>query len=365
MKILILGARGGIARNVAENLYLVRDGKLRTHAALCIESIWEYDIGSESALLDQYCREAEVILDFSAAESTAHEKLWSAVANLLRRENPTCAVVRLCREEDGLDGEEELRAYRAETGASVCLIALSEVFGKWNAGAGDTSVTEFCRRAAQEQELPAVEREEVRRLLYVDDLVERLLALLKEPAEAGEPLCLYWNGEEKETGEVLDLLATFALQQKNRCMTEIPPGSFANKLFSVYLSYLPEERFCAPLELRMTEGGEQYRVMATQNTGQVTINRYKPGTTLGLHWHNTKWEQYMVISGRGIVRQRKVGSEDVLEFHVSGENIQAVQMIPGYIHSITNLSESEDLVILIWASEVFDPKHPDTNAAQI
>lgn len=365
MKILILGAKGGIARNFAENLYLVRDEALRTHADLHIESICEYSGESNLALLEQYCREAEFVLDFSAADNVEQDGTWLAASELLRMKNPSCAVFRLCRETDAQSCKEQLHAHKEVTGAPVGLIVLPEVFGKWDAGAGKSSVSELCRLAAQGQELPDVERQETRRLLYMGDLVELLLDLLKKPVETERLCCLRPEAHEMKNGEILDLLACFTQQQKSQLMPEISPGSFANKLFSVYLSYLPKEQFVYPLELRVTEGGEQYRVMTTRGTGQITINRYKPGTTLGLHWHNTKWEQYIVISGHGVVRERKVGSTEVSEFYVSGESIQAVQMIPGYVHSITNLSETEDLVILIWASEVFNPKHPDTNASQL
>ena len=368
MNVLIVGTNGVLARNFTENLCLVRDGKIRSRAALRIEHIFEHDPAADPTRLEKCCNEADFVLDFSGTEDVQNEGTETALKKLLRKEGVVCPLLSLCTKENTNKYAEALFQHKKTTCAPVYLYPIPEVFGKWDYTAGQTTVSGLCQAAANGQGLPELTGTEEHELLCVDDLVEDLLDILegeKLPIEPEGMVCLPTKTYRVTMGEVAELLASFAAQQEKQAMPEIPVGSFPNKLFSVYLSYLPKERICYPLDLRVTDGGEQFRVMTTEKTGQVTINRYRPGTTLGLHWHNTKWEQYMVISGHGLVRERRVGSDEVLEFDVSGEHIQVVQMIPGYVHSITNLSETEDLLILIWASELFNPKHPDTNTAEI
>lgn len=364
MNILILGARDGIlTRNLMENLSLVRDGKLRSHAALNIGSLIACDADADLTQWANYAREADFVFDLS---DDAH--LGDTLLAFLQRENPSCSPVRVFRKENISIHEGVLLRHGETTGTKVYQFQIPELFGKWDNTNEQTAVSTLCRMAATGRDYSAACGGAQRELLYVNDLVDLLLDVLAgkmEPAGKEHIFCKLLAPYYTTTDEIVGMLKACVAQTEKQIMPEIPAGSFANKLFSTYLSYLPEEKICYPLELRVTDGGEQFRVMSTEKTGQITINRYKPGTTLGLHWHNTKWEQYMVISGRGLVRQRKVGTDDVLEFEVTGAPLLAVQMIPGYVHSITNLSETEDLVILIWASEVFNPRHPDTNPAEI
>ena len=260
-----------------------------------------------------------------------------------------------------LAGEELVRSYGARTGAKTLIYRLPNLFGKWCRPNYNSVVATFCHNIARD--LPITVSDPVVRLTlcYIDDVVDEFLRALKGEETAGEDgLCAVPVTHTATLGEIVDLLHQFHDQPRTLLLPEIPAGSFAKKLYSTYLSDLPEEAVCFPLKMNVDERGSFTELLKTANCGQFSVNISKPGITKGQHWHHSKWEFFMVVSGQALIQEREIGSHKVLEFRVSGENIQAVHMLPGYTHNIINLSDTEDLVTVMWANERFDPQRPDT-----
>lgn len=392
MKILITGSSGFFGRNLCETLKTIRDGKNRTRA-INIEEIFEYDIQSDPALLATYCEQADFVFNLAGVNrpKDANEFMegncdfLSLLLQTLKKYSNTCPVMlsssiqASCIGRYDSDygrskkaGENVLFSYGEETGARVLVYRLPNLFGKWCRPNYNSVVATFCNNIANDLPIqvndPAVELE----LLYIDDLVEAMLDALEGKEQhcdydgllpiynASGKYCCVPTTHKVTLGEIADRLQTFHEQPKTLSMPEIQEGSFTKKLYSTYLSYLPREAARFPLKMNVDDRGSFTELLRTVNCGQFSVNISKPGITKGQHWHHTKWEFFIVVAGKGLIQQRKIGSEEVLEFYVSGEKIEAVHMLPGYTHNIINLSETEDLVTLMWANELFDPNRPDT-----
>ncbi|MBE6637581.1 MAG: SDR family oxidoreductase [Ruminococcaceae bacterium] len=393
MKILITGADGFVGRNVSASLEALRDGKDRTHPSLAIETVYRYDLSSDPTLLEEACREADFVFHFAGVNRpkdpadfmTGNFGFSSTLLDTLKRHGNRCPVLLSSSIQASLigrydsdygrskkAGEELFTAYAAETGAEVMIYRFPNLFGKWCRPFYNSAVATFCHQAAIGLPLtvndPSVELE----LLYIDDLIdEMLLALEGHPhrcdfdgltpifSENGS-FCAAPVTHRVTLGAIASLLHTFAHQPETLLMPPMPNGSFAKKLYATYLSYLPKEKVAFPLRMNTDVRGSFTELLRTAETGQFSVNISKPGITKGQHWHHTKWEFFIVVSGHARIEQRRLGDDEVLRFEVSGERIEAVHMLPGYTHNIINLSDTEDLVTLMWASEPFDPQKPDT-----
>ena len=393
MKILVTGAKGFVGRNLCENLRAIMDGKNRTRA-LTIEAIFEYDLDTDPALLDDWCRQADFVFNLAGVNRPKDQSEFmqgnfgfaSTLLDTLQRHGNTCPVMlsssiqatligRYGQSDYGkskLAGEELFFAYGQKTGAPVLVYRFPNLFGKWCRPNYNSVVATFCHNIAHDLPIQINDRNAKLELLYIDDLVEEILdALEGRPhrceyeglapvfSDAGRYCCCPVT-HHVTLGELADLLYSFAEQPKTLVLPRIPAGSLAKKLYSTYLSYLPAEKAAFPLKMNVDARGSFTELLKTVDYGQVSVNISRPGVTKGQHWHNTKWEFFIVVAGHGLIQQRRVGSEEIVEFEVSGDRIQAVQMLPGYTHNIINLSETENLVTVMWANESFDPARPDT-----
>ena len=393
MKILVTGAKGFVGRNLCENLRAIMDGKNRTRA-LTIEAIFEYDLDTDPALLDDWCRQADFVFNLAGVNRPKDQSEFmqgnfgfaSTLLDTLQRHGNSCPVMlsssiqatligRYGQSDYGkskLAGEELFFAYGQTTGAPVLVYRFPNLFGKWCRPNYNSVVATFCHNIAHDLPIQINDRNAELELLYIDDLVEEMLdALEGRPhrceyeglapvfSDAGRYCCCPVT-HHVTLGELADLLYSFAEQPKTLVLPRIPAGSLAKKLYSTYLSYLPAEKAAFPLKMNVDARGSFTELLKTVDCGQVSVNISRPGVTKGQHWHNTKWEFFIVVAGHGLIQQRRVGSEEILEFEVSGDRIQAVQMLPGYTHNIINLSETENLVTVMWANESFDPARPDT-----
>lgn len=394
MKILITGANGFVGKNLTQALCNIRDGKDKTHPGLSIEEIYCYDIDSSSDLLEEACKNADFVFNMAGVNRPQSNEEFmqgnfgfaSALLDTLKKYKNTCPVMLsssiqatlIGRYADGeygkskKAGEDLFFEYSKETGAKVLVYRFPNLFGKWCRPNYNSAVATFCNNIANDLPITVNDRNVQLELLYIDDLVDEMIRAL----EGGEHRCefdgvntvLTENGEfcaapvtHKVTlGEIVDLLESFKNQPSTLVIPEIPYNSFAKKLYSTYLSYLPKEKAIFPLKMNVDDRGSFTELLKTEKCGQFSVNISKPSITKGQHWHNTKWEFFIVVSGKGLIQQRKIGTEEVLNFEVNGDKIEAVHMLPGYTHNIINLSDTEDLVTVMWANESFDPKHPDT-----
>lgn len=392
MKILVTGSAGFVGKNLIENLKNIRDGKNRTRPDLNITDIYEYDINTEESLLDDYCRDCDFVFHLAGVNRPKKQEEFmrgnfgfaSTLLDTLKRHHNTCPVMlsssiqatlagRYADSEYGrskLAGEELFFRYGQETGARVLVYRFPNLFGKWCRPNYNSAVATFCNAIANDKEYqvndPATELE----LLYIDDLVEEMLDALEER----EHRCDYLDGRfcyvpvtyRVTLGEIVDLLESFKAMPDTLLIPEMPAGSFAKKLFSTYLSYLPCGGISYDLSMNMDNRGVFTELIKTVGGGQVSINIARPGNVRGQHWHNSKWEIFIVVSGHGLIQERKIGRDEngelypVHSFEVTGEQMKAVQMLPGYTHNIINLSDTEDLITVMWANESFDQRHPDT-----
>lgn len=393
MNILITGAKGFVGKNLSEALKNIRDGKDRTHPALKINEIYHYDIDSTPEELDEYCQKADFVFNLAGVNRPQNTDEFmqgnfgfaSALLEALKKHNNKCPIMlsssvqaTLIGRYDGeygrskKAGEDLFFEYAKETGAKVLVYRFPNLFGKWCRPNYNSAVATFCSNIANDLPItmndPSVELE----LLYIDDLIDEMLAALENKEHHcefdGINTLLCENGKfcaapvthHVTLGRVAELLEVFKNQPQTLVMPEIPKGSFEKKLFSTYLSYLPKEKVSFPLKMNIDDRGSFTELLKTQNCGQFSVNISKPGITKGQHWHNTKWEFFIVVSGRGLIQQRKIGTDEVLNFEVSGNKIEAVHMLPGYTHNIINLSDKENLVTVMWANEQFDYDKPDT-----
>ena len=394
MNILITGAAGFVGKNLTAALKNLRDGKDRTRQGLTIAEIYEYDLDTDPARLVEYCQRADFVFHLAGVNRprnnadfmTGNFGFSSRLLDTLKSCGNTCPVMlassaqasllgRYAGSEYGkskLAGEQLFFDYAAETGAKVLIYRFPNLFGKWCRPNYNSAVATFCYNMAHDLPIrvndPAVELE----LLYIDDLVSEMLDALEEHAHrcdydgltpqpnAAGRYCYVPVTHRATLGEIVGLLETFNAQPETLLMPEIPDGSFARKLYSTYLSYLPKEKVAFPLKMNVDARGSFTELLKTESCGQFSVNISKPGITKGQHWHNSKWEFFIVVSGHGLIQERNLNSDEVMEFEVSGEKIEAVHMLPGWTHNIVNLSETENLVTVMWANEVFDPNHPDT-----
>ncbi len=393
MNVLVTGAAGFVGKNLCAALRNLRDGKDRTRPALTIGEIFEYDVDTDPASLDEFCGKADFVFHLAGVNRPKNPEEFmqgnfgftETLLNTLKSHKNTCPVMiassiqATCIGRYDSDygrskkaGEELLFAYGRETGARVLVYRFPNLFGKWCRPNYNSAVATFCNNFANDLPItvsdPAVQLE----LLYIDDLVTEMLDAMEGREHRcdfdGVETVLCYDGKycaapvtHKVTlGEIVELLESFRAQTTTLVMPEIPNGSFAKKLYSTYLSYLPREKASFPLKMNEDARGSFTELLKTEKCGQFSVNISKPGITKGQHWHNTKWEFFIVVSGKALIQQRRIGGDEVLNFEVSGERIEAVHMLPGYTHNIINLSETENLVTVMWANESFDPAHPDT-----
>ena len=394
MNILITGANGFVGKNLSAALNNIKENKDRTHPEITVDSIYLYDIGSSPEELDEACKNADFVFNLAGINRPKDESDFikgnygfaSVLLDTLKKHGNTCPVMlsssiqatlegRFAGSEYGISkkkGEDLLFDYQKETGAKVLVYRFPNIFGKWCRPNYNSAVATFCNNIANDLPItvndPSVELE----LLYIDDLVdEMLLALcgkehrcefdgLNTVMTEGGRYCAAAVTHKVTLGEIVELIKSFRSQPETLVMPEIPDGSFAKKLYSTYLSYLPKEKAAFPLKMNVDDRGSFTELLKTEKCGQFSVNISKPGITKGQHWHNTKWEFFIVVSGHGLIQQRKIGSDEVMNFEVSGDKIEAVHMLPGYTHNIINLSDKDDLVTVMWANECFDPTKPDT-----
>ena len=394
MNILITGAAGFVDRNLSAALRCLQNGTDRTRPGLSIGELYLYDKDSPTELLEKACEKADFVFNLAGVNRPKEQEEFmegnfgfaSTLLDTLKKHHNPCPVMlsssiqatlvgRYAEGGYGLSkkaGEELFFRYGEETGAKVLVYRFPNLFGKWCRPNYNSVVATFCYNYAHDLPItvsdPAVELE----MLYIDDLVAEMLDALEGKehhcefeglttilTDAGR-YCAAPVSHRVTLGQIVSLLDSFKAQPQTLLMPEIPEGSFAKKLYSTYLSYLPQEKAAFPLKMNVDARGSFTELLKTENCGQFSVNISKPGITKGQHWHHTKWEFFIVVSGKGLIQQRKIGTEEVLNFEVSGEKIQAVHMLPGYTHNIINLSETENLVTLMWANERFDPAHPDT-----
>lgn len=394
MNILVTGAKGFVGKNLVENLRCIADGRNRTRPGLSVGEIFEYDVDTDPTLLDEYCARADFVFNLAGVNRPKEQSEFmagnfgfaSGLLDKLRAHGNACPVMlsssiqatligRYGQSDYGkskLAGEELFFDYGAKTGARVLVYRFPNLFGKWCRPNYNSAVATFCHNIAHDLPIQVNDPATRLELVYIDDLVDELLDALegKEhrcsydgldavPDEGGR-YCFVPVTHSATLGEIAGLLEQFRAQPQTLVMPDIPAGSFAKKLYSTYLSYLPREKAAFPLKMNEDARGSFTELLKTAGCGQFSVNVSKPGVTKGQHWHNTKWEFFIVVSGRALIQQRRVGTDEVLEFEVSGERIEAVHMLPGYTHNIINLSRTENLVTVMWANESFDPQRPDT-----
>lgn len=400
MKVLVTGAAGFVGKNLVASLKNIRDRKDRTRPELSVDEIYEYDIQTDPALLEEYCAKADFVFNLAGVNRPKDNAEFMAgnfgfattLLETLKKHGNTCPVMlsssiqatllgRYAGSDYGrskLAGEELFFSYGAETGAKVLVYRFPNLFGKWCRPNYNSAVATFCNNIANDLPIQVSDPKVELELLYIDDLVEEMLDALEgrehhcefdgvDAVERAEGRYCFAPVTHKVTlGEIVELLKSFQLQPQSLMLPEIPQASFAKKLYSTYLSYLPEEKTKFPLKMNCDARGSFTELLKTEKCGQFSVNISKPGITKGQHWHHSKWEFFIVVSGHGLIQERKIGVDEngqpypVRNFEVSGEKMEAVHMLPGYTHNIINLSEKENLVTVMWANESFDPEHPDT-----
>lgn len=394
MKILVTGAKGFVGRNLCAQLNNIKEGKAKCYGNLVVDEVFEYDIDSTPEELESYCRESDFVFNLAGVNRPQNTEEFmqgnfgfaSTLLDTLKNFGNRCPVMlsssiqatligRYAEGDYGKSkkaGEELFFDYGKETGAKVLVYRFPNLFGKWCRPNYNSAVATFCNNIANDLPIqvnnPATELE----LLYIDDLVDEMIAALKGEEhhcefdgvdtvlKADGRYCAVPVSHKATLGEIVGLLHRFHEQPQTLVVPEIPENSFAKKLYSTYLSYLPKDKVKFPLKMNVDARGSFTELLKTCNCGQVSINISKPGITKGQHWHNSKWEFFIVVSGHGLIQERKIGTDEVLNFEVSGDNIEAIHMLPGYTHNIINLSETENLVTVMWANEAFDPNRPDT-----
>ena len=394
MKILVTGAKGFVGKNLVAQLKNIREGKAKCYGDIAIEDIYEYDIDSTSEQLDCYCRDCDFVFNLAGVNRPKTQEEFmqgnfgfaSELLECLKKHDNKCPVMisssvqatlagRFGNSEYGRSkkaGEELMFQYGKETGAKVLVYRFPNLYGKWCKPNYNSAVATFCYNIANDLPIQVNDPNVDMELLYIDDLVEEMICALKGEEHHCEfdgvdtvfttdgRYCAASITHHVKLGEIVELLYKFADMPKTLMIPEIPADSFAKRLFSTYLSYLPKEKAIFDLKMNCDARGSFTELVHTLKCGQVSINISKPGITKGEHWHHTKWEQFIVVSGHGLIQLRKEGTDDVIEYEVSGEKIQSVIMLPGYTHNIINLSDTQDLVTVMYCNEIFNPDRPDT-----
>lgn len=394
MKILVTGANGFVGKNLCAQLNNIKEGKARCYGELAIEEVFRYDIDSTPEELDRYCAEADFVFNLAGVNRPQNTEEFmqgnfgfaSTLLDTLKAHHNTAPVMlsssaqaslagRFGNSEYGRSkkaGEELFFDYSAETGARVLVYRFPNLYGKWCRPNYNSAVATFCNNIANDLPItvndPSVEME----LLYIDDLVEEMILALRgqehrcefeglSPVPNPEGRYCYCPVTHSATlGEIVDMLHRFAEQPRTLLIPEIPADSFAKRLYSTYLSYLPKEKIAFPLHMNVDSCGSFTELIHVLNCGQVSINISKPGITKGQHWHHSKWEFFIVVSGHGLIQERRIDSDEVIEFEVTGDDIRCIHMLPGYTHNIINLSQTENLVTIMYCNEIFNPERPDT-----
>lgn len=394
MNILVTGAKGFVGKNLCCALKNLRDGKDKTRPSLKIDKIYEYDLNTEVSLLDEYCANADFVFNLAGVNRPKNNSEFmegnfgfaSTLLDTLRKHENTCPVMlsssiqatligRYGTSNYGkskLAGENLFFDYATESGAKVLVYRFPNLFGKWCKPNYNSAVATFCYNMANDLPIIVNDRSTELELLYIDDLVSEMLDALEGKEHHCEfdgvntvlnnsgKYCAVPITHHVTLGKIVDLLDSFKAQPETLVMPEIPEGSFAKKLCSTYLSYLPAEKVVFPLHMNADARGSFTELLKTASCGQFSVNISKPGITKGQHWHNSKWEFFIVVAGHGLIQERKIGTDEVLSFEVNGDEIKAVHMLPGYTHNIINLSDTENLITLMWANEQFNQNHPDT-----
>ena len=408
MKILVTGAKGFVGKNLCAQLNNIKDGKARSYG-VAIEAVYEYDLDSTPEELEKWCKNADFVFNLAGVNRPQNQEEFmqgnfgfaSTLLDTLKKHGNKCPVMLSSSQQASLTGrfgnseygrskkagedlfleyeKEYLQAENSQLSTSnsqlrprVCIYRFPNLFGKWCRPNYNSAVATFCNAFANDLPYTVNDSSVELELLYIDDLVDEMIACLKgeekhcefegldvQPQADGK-YCYCPITHKVTLGGVVELLKSFAEQPKTLMIPEIPAGSFAKKLYSTYLSYLPKEKVAFPLKMNVDDRGSFTELVHTLNAGQVSINISKPGITKGQHWHNTKWEFFIVVAGHGLIQERKLGSDEVIEFEVSGDNIQCIHMLPGYTHNIINLSNTENLVTVMYCNEIFDPNKPDT-----
>lgn len=393
MKVLVTGSNGFVGKNLVASLKNIRDGKDRTRSFF-VEEVYEYDIDTAPSLLDTYCKDCDFVFNLAGVNRPKDNGEFmqgnfgfaSTLLDTLKKHNNTCPIMlsssiqatligRYGTSDYGkskLAGEELFFDYSKETGSKVLVYRLPNLFGKWCRPNYNSAVATFCNNIANDLDIQVNDRSTELELLYIDDLVEEMLSALTNDEHhcnydglnivdnnTGK-YCYVPTTHKATLGEIVDLLESFKNQPNTLVMPEIPNNSFAKKLYSTNLSYLSKEKAIFDLKMNKDDRGSFTELLKTENCGQFSVNISKPGITKGQHWHHSKWEFFIVVSGKALIQERRIDSNEVIEFEVSGDNIQAIHMLPGYTHNIINLSDTQDLVTVMWANEAFDPNHPDT-----
>ena len=381
MKVLVTGAKGFVGKNLCQMLKTIRDGKNRTHPALHISEIFEFDLDTPQEFLRQYCAQADFVFHLAGVNRPENPEDFMAgnfgfssmLLRTLKEEKNTCPVMLSSSIQATLEGrynndygrskragEELFFSYAAETGAEILVYRFPNLFGKWCRPNYNSVVATFCNNVAHDLPIHINDAATELELLYIDDLMDEMLLALEGRAHRNGTYCFVPTTHKVTLGAIAELLYTYKQQPATLLMPQIAPGSFEKKLYSTYLSYLPKDKVAFPLKMNVDDRGSFTELLRTAAHGQISVNISKPGIAKGQHWHNTKWEFFIVVSGVGLIQMRKIGTDEVLEYYVSGSKIEAVHMLPGYTHNIINLSDSEDLVTVMWANELFDPTQPDT-----
>ena len=394
MKILVTGAKGFVGRNLCAELNNIKEGKARCYGDLKIDAVYEYDIDSKPEELDVWCADCDFVFNLAGVNRPKEQCEFmqgnfgfaSTLLDSLKKHGNKCPVMLSSSQQASLTGrfgnseygrskkagEDLFLQYQADTGAKVLIYRFPNLFGKWCRPNYNSAVATFCHNIARDLPIqvndPTVELE----LLYIDDLVMEMVNALKGqehrcefdgleviPDEKGR-YCHVPTTHKITLGKIVDLLHQFYEQPVTLNIPRIPGDSFEKKLYSTYLSYLPKEKVAYPLKMNVDQRGSFTELVHLQDCGQVSINISKPGITKGQHWHHSKWELFIVVKGHGLIQERKEGTDEVIEFEVSGDNIQAVHMLPGYTHNIINLSDTDDLVTVMYCNEIFNPDRPDT-----
>lgn len=394
MKVLVTGAKGFVGKNLCAQLNNIKEGKAKCYGSLTISDVYEYDIDSTQEQLDQWCKDCDFVFNLAGVNRPQDPKEFmegnfgfaTVLLNTLKKYKNNCPVMlsssiqatlagRFGTSEYGKSkkaGEELMFQYGEETGAKVLVYRFPNLYGKWCRPNYNSAVATFCNNIANDLPIqvndPSVDME----LLYIDDLIEEMICALKGEEHHCEfdgvntvftpngRYCAATVTHHVKLGEIVDLLYQFAELPKTLMIPEIPADSFAKRLYSTYLSYLPKEKAIFDLKMNCDNRGSFTELVHTLKCGQVSINISKPGITKGQHWHHTKWEQFIVVSGHGLIQLRKEGTDEIINYEVSGEKIQSVIMLPGYTHNIINLSNTQDLVTVMYCNEIFDPNRPDT-----
>ena len=394
MKILVTGAKGFVGKNLVATLNTIKDGKNKTTNLPQDLEICEFDVDTDKSLLDEYCNGCDFVVNLAGVNRPQNTEEFMAgnfgfaseLLDTLKKYNNNCPVMlssslqatlvgRYAEGDYGKSkkaGEDLFFDYSEQTGAPVYIFRFPNLFGKWCRPNYNSAVATFCNNIANDLPITVNDRAIELTLLYIDDLIDEMFNILKGNAhrceyeglnivdKADGSFCYCPVTHNVTLGEIVDLLQDFKNQPSTLVMPEIPYNSFAKKLYSTYLSYLPKEKVSFPLKMNVDHRGSFTELLKTASCGQISVNISKPGITKGQHWHNTKWEFFIVVSGKGLIQQRKIGTDEVLNFEVSGEKIEAIHMLPGYTHNIINLSDTDDLVTVMWANEQFDPSKPDT-----